>query len=277
MTESKLRIKSANLHVCGGCTYHCEHCFDRCLTKKYLKPEEWQPVLDYLKEQGITKINFAGGEPTIYPYLKGLATLVKAMGFTASIVSNGSVIDEAWIKEYCGLIDWVGLSIDSPCEEDEVLIGRNCKGVNHLENVKKVAALARKYGMKVKLNITVVKRSCAKDFRDYIAQIKPDRVKAFRALTLKGANDDIPDVWSITDEEFSSFKRLHESVPGIVFEDNDDMTCSYLMFDPLGRWMTDDNGEKRFRPFEELVANGMESVVDVKRYYGRKAVYDWSF
>jgi len=205
-----------------------------------LKPEEWQPVLDYLKEQGITKINFAGGEPTVYPHLKELATKVKSMGFTVSIVSNGSRMDETWMKEFQGIMDWIGLSIDSPCEEDEVLIGRHCKGLNHLENVKKVAELAHAYGMKVKLNITVVKKSCEKDFRDFIRQIKPERIKAFRALTLKGANDDIPDVWSITDEEFTTFKKLHEGC-GIIFEDTDDIINTYLMFDPMGRWMIDDN------------------------------------
>ncbi len=275
MESNNMCFKSANIHVFGICNYRCEHCFDRCLTHKYLRPSEWQPVLDYLKAAGVTKINFAGGEPTLYPHLRELATMVKSMGFTTSIVSNGSRIDEEWMREFQGLIDWVGLSIDSPCEEDEIVIGRHCNGVAHLDNVRKVAALARRHGMKVKLNITVVRKSCGRDFRAFIDQVDPDRIKVFRALTLKNANDDIPDVWSITDEQFAAFRRLHEGYRGIVFEDNDDMTCSYLMFDPLGRWMTDDGGEKKFRPFEELLRNGMDSVLDVGKYYGRNAVYSW--
>ena len=175
----------------------------------------------------------------------------------------------------CGLIDWIGLSVDSPVEEDEILIGRYCKGINHLDNVKKVAALAHKYGIKVKLNITVVRKSCEKDFHPLISAINPDRTKVFRALTLKNANDDIPDVWSITDSQFESFKVLHSNIKGIVFEDNDDMICTYLMFDPIGRWMIDKDGEKRFLPFEKLLRDGFETVLDVKRYYGRNAVYDW--
>lgn len=61
----------------------------------------------------------------------------------------------------------------------------------------------------------------------------------------------------------------------MVFEDNDDIVCSYLMFDPLGRWMIDSNSTKSFVPFEQLVRNGLESVLDVGRYYGRNAVYEW--
>ena len=92
---------------------------------------------------------------------------------------------------------------------------------------------------------------------------------------MKNANDDIPDVWSITDEQFESFRSLHSDLKGIVFEDNDDMLCTYLMFDPIGRWMIDKGGEKKFLPFEKLLRDGFETTLDVKRYYGRNAVYDW--
>ena len=106
-----------------------------------------------------------------------------------------------------------------------------------------------------------------------IEDVHPERVKCFRALTVKGANDDVPDIWSITDEQFDSFKERHSDVEGIVFEDNDDMVASYVMFDPLGRWMTDIGYEKRFYDFEYLKEHGFESEVDVARYYGRNAVY----
>ena len=53
------KIRSANIHVIGLCNYRCEHCFDRCLTHKYLAPEEWMPVLNYLRDSGIEKVNIA--------------------------------------------------------------------------------------------------------------------------------------------------------------------------------------------------------------------------
>jgi len=275
ISKPKNEIKSANIHVIGMCNYRCEHCFARCLSNNYLKPEEWFPVLNYLKTTGVEKINFAGGEPTLYPYLKELATLVKEMGFTTTIVSNGSLMDEAWFEKMDGLFDWIGLSIDSPAEEDEIQIGRHCIGVKHLENVQKVSKMAHCRGIKVKLNITVVRRSWNKDFREYVSSISPDRTKVFRVLTLKNANDDIPDVWSITDQQFNSFVNLHKSVPGIVFEDNEDIVGSYLMFDPLGRWMVNKGCVKRFLPFEQMVRDGFDANVDVEKYYGRNAVYDW--
>ena len=61
----------------------------------------------------------------------------------------------------------------------------------------------------------------------------------------------------------------------MVFEDNDDMVDTYLMFDPLGNWMNDKNYTKNFLPFEQLVREGLDSVLNIKGYYARNAVYDW--
>ncbi len=273
--ESAGSFKSANIHIYGRCNYRCDHCFDRCLTHHYLKPEDWAEVLVFLKDYGVEKINLAGGEPTMYPFLDQMCYLVKGMGFKLSIVSNGSMFTEEWFSKMEGVVDWIGLSIDSPDEEDEILIGRGCYGKNHLDNIVKVSEMAQRHGIRVKLNITVVRRSWMKDFKAFIEKVNPDRIKCFRALTLKGANDDRPDTWSITDEEFADFERRHEDIENIVFEDNDDMVASYIMFDPLGRWMVDSGYEKRLIDFEVVRREGFDREVDIKRYYGRNAVYDW--
>ncbi len=274
-SDSKRQFKSANIHIFGNCNYRCEHCFDRCLTHHYLRPDDWKEVLQYLKDCDFEKINLAGGEPTLYPFLDQMCHLVKDMGFKLSIVSNGSRFTEEWLSKMEGVVDWIGLSIDSPDEEDEIIIGRGCSGMNHLDNIVKVSEMAHRHGIKVKLNITVVSRSWMKDFNPIIEVMNPDRIKCFRALTLKGANDDRPDTWSITDEQFAYFKRNHEHVQNIIFEDNDEMVASYVMFDPLARWMVDSGYEKRFIEFDVLRRDGFDSLVDVDRYFKRNAVYEW--
>lgn len=273
--DSKSTVLSANIHVVGDCDYNCQFCMDRRLTKKYMKPEMWIPMIEYLKKVGVKKINLAGGEPTMYPYLDEIVDLIRSFGFTVSIVSNGSLIDSDFLKRFAGRISWIGLSVDSPDEEDEIRIGRHCVGMNHLEHVKEISKEAETLGYNVKLNITVTRDSWSKDFRPLIGEIRPKRIKAFRALTLKNANDDVEDTWSITDDQFSTFRDNHAGIEGMVFEDNDDIIDTYLMFDPLGRWMVDSNYTKSFLPFEQLVRDGLDSVLDVKGYYARNAVYDW--
>ncbi len=268
------RIRSANLHVNGSCNYHCDHCFSRCLRHHGIMGlDGWRPIIDYLKLKGIEKVNIAGGEPMLYPYLDEMCILLKEMGFIVSIVSNGSLITEEWLSKMAGVVDWIGLSIDSPDEKDEIEIGRYQKGKEHLKNIINVCDLAHKYGFKVKLNITVVRRSCHKDFTGFIKRVNAERVKVFRALTIKNANDDIEDTWSITDEEYDDFRRRHLDCDNIVFEDNGDMVGTYMMFSPKGKWMVNIGSVKRFLDFEILQNEGVESRVNVDGYYGRGAVY----
>ncbi len=273
--NSKMRVQSANIHIVGYCNYRCSFCFSRCLTKEWMKPVEWIPVLDYLMSIGITKVNLAGGEPTLYPFLDEMIGLLRNRGFTVSIVSNGSKIDEEFLRKYAGMISWLGLSIDSPDESDEVNIGRHCPGIEHIAHIRNIARKAIDMGYNVKLNITVTKNSWNKDFRPIIEEICPQRVKAFRVITIKGANDNYEDDWSITDEQFESFKRNHSTIEEMVFEDNLDMIDSYLMFDPLGRWMVNTGKVKALLPLEQLIRDGPESILNIDRYYGRRAVYDW--
>lgn len=272
--KSNKKIQSANIHLDGRCNYHCAHCFDTCLPKEYMTPEMWKPYLQYLCSIGVTKINLAGGEPFLYPHLEEMCYLAKSMGFTVSIVSNGSLITEEKIERLAKTVNWIGLSIDSPVENDESIIGRNC-GKNHLEHIIEIAKWAHTHRIKIKLNITVVRQSWNRDFHEFISEVKPERVKAFRALTLKNANDNRPDTWSITEKQYSDFKNRHSDIQNMVFEDNCDMIGTYLMFDPIGRWMVNKNGEKKFLPFEQLRRDGLETMIDVERYYGRNGVYEW--
>ncbi len=273
--NSNRRVQSANIHLIGYCNYRCSFCFSRGLTKEYMKPADWIPVLDYLKSIGVTKINLAGGEPALYPHLEEMVDLLRSYDFTVSIVSNGSRIDDAFLRKYLGRISWLGLSIDSPDESDEIRIGRHCSGIEHIAHVRDIARKASDMGYNVKLNITVTQDSWSKDFRPLIEDIRPRRIKAFRAITIRNANDNSGDNWSITSEQFESFRENHCDVQRMVFEDNDDVIDSYLMFDPIGRWMVNSDGVQYFLPFEQLVREGPDSVLDVNRYYGRGAVYDW--
>lgn len=104
-----------------------------------MAPKEWKGHLEYLKSIGITKINLAGGEPFLSPHLRKMCELIRSMGFTVSIVSNGSLITKERIEELAGIISWLGLSVDSPEENDELIIGRNADGGNHLRHIIEVS------------------------------------------------------------------------------------------------------------------------------------------
>ena len=271
-------IRSVNIHINGACNYRCKFCFARNLVREIKTPEQWEPILRELGSMGIEKVNLAGGEPTMYPWFPEICKLIKELGFTLSVVTNGSRIDSAMIEKMKGTVDWIGLSIDSPCNEVEKKIGRQCKGIDHIANVIKVADMARAASIKVKLNITVVRQSWNSDFTGIIKRTAPERVKAFQVLKVEGENENTFDECSVTHEQWLSFTSRHENIvlengEKMVFEGGDAMIDSYLMLDPIGRIMRNSGNKQSFIPFEGL--ESLDDVVDSEKYVGRGGRYDW--
>ena len=75
-----------------------------------------------LKQAGMQKINFSGGEPFLHQRGKFVGELAKYCKkelavSSVSIISNGSLITEKWMREYGEYIDILGVSCDSFNEE----------------------------------------------------------------------------------------------------------------------------------------------------------------
>ena len=273
-------IRSANLHVTAKCNYRCGPCFDKNLDRGIMTPEQWKPRLTLLKERGITKINIVGGEPILYPHFIELCGLIKSMGLTVSIVSNGSLIDENMIKRMKGLVDWIGLSVDSPDNRVEKIVGRQAGGLDHIKNVIKVADMAHKNDIRVKLNITVIRQSYRQDFSDLICRMGPERVKALRVLKIEGENEEDYGTYAISRKQWKHFVKNHENIvlknkEKIVFESGSDMIDSYLMLDPLGRVIRDSDNKRSLNDISVIEIGGPEAVVNAEKYARRRGAYDW--
>ena len=131
---------SVNYHFSRKCNYECGFCFHTAKTSHVLTLEQAKEGLTKLKEAGMRKINFAGGEPFLYP--KFLGELVVFCKQTlqlesVSIISNGSLIKEAWMEKYSKYLDILGISCDSFDETVNVKIGRGTG--KHIENIFKVS------------------------------------------------------------------------------------------------------------------------------------------
>ena len=126
------KVPSVNYHLWEPCNMKCGFCFatfqdvkrEMNLPKGHLPQEECISVIDQIAEFGFEKINFAGGEPTLCPWLPDLITRAKEHGMTTSIVTNGSRITTQWLEALNGSLDWVGLSIDTVDPEKLIDLGR---------------------------------------------------------------------------------------------------------------------------------------------------------
>ena len=74
----KKEILSVNYHFTRECNYKCGFCFHTQKSKGKLPIEKAIEGLKLLKKYGVKKINFAGGEPFLYPkYLEELIRVCK--------------------------------------------------------------------------------------------------------------------------------------------------------------------------------------------------------
>ena len=260
VTKTKKIPISVSYHFSRKCNYECGFCFHTAKTSHVMNLELAKKGLFKLKEAGMKKINFAGGEPFLYPDFLG--QLVKYSKETlklesVSIISNGSLIKENWFKKYSAYLDILAISCDSTVEEVNVKIGRGSG--QHIEKLIQVRKMCYEYNIKFKLNTVVCKYNYNEDMNEFIARLEPFRWKCFQVLIVKTENDGNDTIknankFTITDEEYEIFVRNHESQPSFIKEPNSIMKSSYLIIDEYMRFL--DKGDK-----DQYIIS--ESILDV--------------
>ncbi len=270
-------IRSVNWHITQRCNYSCKFCFSQKLGPEITSLESAKEILRYLRDMGMEKINFVGGEPTLHPLFFEIVMEAKAMGFVVSVVSNGYYLNPSIIQKLKPYVSWVGLSIDSADEKVEIALGRGNGG--HVKRITDLADAIHEAGIKLKINTTVTKLNWNEDMRTLIRRLKPDRWKVFQVLHISGQNDTYFDQLSITEEQFSYFKTLnHEPITGFgpVFEGSNQMIASYFMISPNGLVMSNIDGANRtFLGLNEINHDNISQIIDLQQYIERDAIYPW--
>ncbi|OXV07161.1 hypothetical protein Egran_05080 [Elaphomyces granulatus] len=229
------------------------------------------------------KINFAGGEPFLYPkYLGQLLQFCKkdlALE-SVSIVTNGSRVKDRFLSTFGQYIDVLAVSCDSFNEEVNVRIGRG--NGSHLPNVLRLSRLCREHGIKFKLNTVVNKYNYQEDMNQQISEIQPFRWKCFQVLVIDGENDSTATLrnanpFTIIDEEYESFCNRHSHHKCFVPEPNNVMKSSYLILDEYMCFLNKGTGA----PTGSILDIGVQEALrqgywDKSSFNKRGGIYDWS-
>ncbi|KAF6321683.1 radical S-adenosyl methionine domain containing 2 [Rhinolophus ferrumequinum] len=280
---------SVNYHFTRQCNYKCGFCFHTAKTSFVLPLEEAKKGLLMLKDAGMEKINFSGGEPFIHQRGDYLGKLVKFCKEdlalpSVSIVSNGSLIREQWFQSYGEYLDILAISCDSFDEQVNVLIGRGQGKINHVENLQKLRKWCRDYKVAFKINSVINRFNVEEDMREHIKALNPVRWKVFQCLLIEGENsgeDALREAerFIISDEEFEDFLERHKEVSCLVPESNQKMKDSYLILDEYMRFLNCTNGRKE--PSKSILDVGVEAAIkfsgfDEKMFLKRGGKYMWS-
>ena len=283
-------IPSVNYHLWKACNMRCNHCFATFqdfeplfLPKGHLGREDCVLVVEAIAEAGFQKINFAGGEPTLCPWLPDLIIQAKELGLTTSVVTNGSRITEDWLDIVKGSLDWVAMSIDSINPDTLLRTGRTTlQGPMSEKDSLGVVALLRQFGIRLKINTVVMRSNLAEDLTDFVLEARPERWKLLQVLPVGGQNDGRVEEQLVSPDEFQEYveraRRVEAAGVTMVPESNELMIGSYVMVDPAGRFFDNISGHHTYsRPILEVgVEEALRDVsIAPEKFLSRGGSYDW--
>lgn len=285
-------FETVSFHIVKPCDKKCKFCyatFDDMVVKQ-MSLEDAKKVVFKLKQAGLQKITFAGGEPLLYKYIKEIIIYAKEIGLTTSIITNGSRLNKEWLVNMKPYLDWVGLSIDSFDDEINIQSGRFISKKDRV-NYHYLLKILIRMNYKIKIN-TVVHNFNQNDtsmvfvlkrLLEIESPFKIDRWKIFQTLRVEGQND--LQFENIAADEISFIKYVNyikESFKdfniNVVAEDNEAMTGSYLLVDPQGRLFENSKGKHTYS--KSLINNDIDDClkqIDLDRdmFVKRGGIYNW--
>lgn len=287
-----------NWHLTEICNYSCEFCYSSWICKKrevdlFRNPETSSLLLKEIyrcfnannhnnplrNELDYTdlRLSLAGGEPLLFPeHTLRIVKEAKALGFSLSLITNASLLTFEIIPALVANLSILGISLDSANPETNRRIGRVDRSgrVLCLDDLAKKIDLARACNpkLKIKINTVVNALNVAEDLSEMIQSLRPDKLKLLRALPV------MTDALSITDEQFNSSVKRHRHLGSLLaVENNRDMTESYIMITPDGRFFQNQSIPSIEQPYiysEKVLKIGADAAFgqinfDTKKFVSR--------
>lgn len=279
-------IRSVNYFISRKCNFKCNFCFHTQKNHNILPLADAKRGIRLLHQAGTEKINFAGGEPFLYPELLGeLCKTSHELGMAVSIISNGSMISNEWMQTYARFVDIMGVSIDSFNPKTNEAIGRVGGGnKNYEDQISVVRDLCSRHGVMFKMNTVVCSLNWQEDMRENVRKLDPMRWKVFQVLLLNDENAGGPGELRdarpllVSDREYWSFIMRHSQLKQLIAEPNNVMQNSYILIDEEMRLMDCSGGGKV--PSASILDVGVSTALgqiefDKAMFDKRGGLYNW--
>ena len=261
-----------NLHFTDRCNYHCKFCYARFGVTP-LSFNDWKTIIsNILNETKVKRFNLAGGEPLAAPYLQSLIDYIHSRGVDCSIITNGSLLTDEFIRRNSGKLSMIGISIDGTTHEDDLKIGRADTHGRTLSKSRliELAKQIHDAGIILKINTVVNSLNQDCDFTGLMADLQPERWKILRMICIKDVNDTQKDLL-VDDQQFEAFVKRHSALSPVV-EDSDDILHAYVVVNPYGQLVDNSSGSyqmSRTLLKHSFVEEFSKVGIDVAKYQKR--------
>lgn len=210
-----------------------------------------------LSRYRIDKLTFAGGEPTLVPFLPELLHETRQVGLVSTLVTNGSTLTSEFLAKAAPSPDWVALSIESPSERTNAELGRGFG--SHVRTTRAAVDRLRDQGcIRLKLNTVVTSLNWQEDLHELVTWVRPERWKVFQATRIEDQNGTTIGNYAVSGEQFAEFCARHADLDPVC-ESSDAIRGSYLMIDPRGRFFGNAQGHHVYS--DPIAKVGIEEAV----------------
>lgn len=277
-----------NWHITEACNYHCNYCFakwdkqknelmnDENSVSKLMDEIQKLPAIlngKYLTEFESIRLNLVGGETFLN--IRKVTRIIhqaKQRKFSLSAITNGSRLNNELVTLIANDFNSIGFSVDSLDSPTNIKIGRTEKsGVMDTDKVLKDISLIKELNpsIDIKINTVVSSLNQSEDLSAFIDQAAPNKWKVFKVLPVITRENEV------SQDDFIEFLERHSKFENIISsEDNDEMTDSYLMIDPIGRFFQNSILGSGYSYSTPIVNTGIEEALneinfDPEKFHGR--------
>lgn len=144
-------------HITHGCNLRCVHCYQEEY-QSHMPDAALYDILNqftrYVRQRKLVgQINLTGGEPLLHPGFLPLAKEIRRRGFRLGILTNGTLIDEAWAKKLAALRPvFVQISLDGTEKAHDAI-----RGAGNFRKALRGIDLLKKQGVRVLVSFTAQK------------------------------------------------------------------------------------------------------------------------
>lgn len=288
--------EAVNYHLAKHCNFRCRGCYatfdDDPSARGVMLPRD--PMFRLVEAvaaaplpegKAVRKLTFAGGEPTLCPWLPELIAHAKGFGLVTMLVTNGSRCGREYLEQIAPALDWLTISIDSLDEPTNRAIGRHDSKGNPLTEEAYAAILreAGALGIRTKVNTVVNRINHREDLGRFLVGSGISRWKILQVMPVAGQNDSHIGLLTVTRDEFDAYVDRHSMVTRagirVVPEPVEAIRGSYCMIDPQGRFFDSSAGRHTYsRPILEVGVERAFAEVsfDRDRFEMRGGSYDFT-
>lgn len=271
MNVSQLNgVSTVDFHITAKCSQACPYCWGPRRFRNPVETETARRIIARIKQAGVRRIVFTGGDPLQRPDALELIRYAKEIGLETALSTTGDLITPEILSALSPVLDLISLPMDGSTEE----VSSKTKHPGHFSAVVRSLEWLRSYpAIDVKVCTPVTR--CNLDNIPAIAQYVDDYSRTTQARVFYNVFQAFPRAmftvnWEklvVTDGEFAALaKQIGEDKNiRINFLDHNTLDRLYVMVFPNGSMIIPKGSDYlNFGPFLEV--QDFEQALDASQF-----------